>query len=58
MFSTIVFSEGSFNALSGSLGVKINLFDRFLLDANLLFALDDHGVRDKVTPLLGFDYSF
>jgi len=39
-------------------GVKVNLLDRLLLDANLLFALDDHGVRDKVTPLVGFEYSF
>ena len=34
--------------------------DRALLGAHtcLLFALDDHGVRDKVTPLVGFEYSF
>jgi len=58
VFTNIVFSRKSFNALSGALGVKINLLDRLLLDANLLFALDDHGVRDKVTPLIGFEYSF
>ena len=44
--------------LSGSLGFKVNIVDRLLLDANLLFALDNHGVRDKVTPLIGFEYSF
>jgi len=33
-------------------------FQPLLLDANVLFALDDHGIRDKVTPLLGFEYSF
>jgi hypothetical protein len=32
--------------VSGALGAKINLIDRLLLDANLLFALDDRGVRD------------
>jgi hypothetical protein len=58
VFHTIGFSRKSFNALSGALGVKVNLFDRLLLDANLLFALDDHGVRDKVTPLVGIEYSF
>jgi hypothetical protein len=58
VFPTIAFSQQSFNALSGALGVKLNLFGRLLLDANLMFALDDHGVRDKVTPLLGFEYSF
>ncbi len=58
VFRNISFARASFNMLSGALGVKVNLFDRLLLDANLLFALDDHGVRDKVTPLVGFEYSF
>jgi hypothetical protein len=58
VFRTINFSHSTFNMLSGSLGAKINLFDRLLLDANLLFSLDDHGVRDKVTPLVAFEYSF
>jgi hypothetical protein len=58
VFRNIGFTQDSFNELSGALGIKINLFDRLLLDANLLFALDNHGVRDKVTPLIGFEYSF
>jgi hypothetical protein len=29
-----------------------------LLNVNLLFSLDTHGLRDKVTPLIGIDYSF
>jgi len=57
-FPNIVFERDSFNALSGSMGMKANLFDRFLLDVNLLFKLDEHGLRDKVTPLVGFEYSF
>ena len=28
---------------------------RLIVDANLLFALDNNGVRDKVTPLVGFE---
>lgn len=55
---TIVFSRDSFNTLSGALGAKVNLFNRLLLDANLLFALDNHGLRDRITPLVGFEYSF
>jgi len=58
VFRNIGFSQDSFNEISGALGFKINLFDRLLLDGNLLFALDNHGVRDKVTPLIGFEYSF
>ncbi len=44
--------------LNGALGFKVNLFGRLLLDTNVLFALDDNGVRDKVTPLVGIEYSF
>jgi hypothetical protein len=58
VFPNITFARQSFNALSGSIGVKINLFDRLLLDGNLLFALDDNGLRDRVTPLIGLEYSF
>jgi hypothetical protein len=58
VFRNIGFSQSSFNTLSGSLGFKINIVDRLLFDANLLFALDNHGVRDKVTPLIGFEYDF
>ena len=25
---------------------------------NLMFALDRHGLRDKITPLIGFEYAF
>jgi hypothetical protein len=38
--------------------LKGNLFGRLLVDVNLLFALDDNGLRDKVTPLVGLEYSF
>jgi hypothetical protein len=54
----IVFEKDSFNALSGSIGLKANVRGRLLLDVNLLFALDTHGVRDKVTPLVGLEYAF
>jgi hypothetical protein len=57
-FNNIAFATSSFNAMSGSVGFKVNAFQRFLLDANLLFALDHNGVRDRVTPLIGFEYSF
>ena len=57
-FHTIAFGQSSFNALSGSVGFKANLVDRLLLDVNLLFKLDEHGLRDKITPLVGVEYSF
>ena len=57
-YPNIAFSRDSFNALSGSIGVKINVRDRLLLDGNLLFALDEHGVRDRVVPLVALEYAF
>src|SRR6478672_750304 len=51
-FANISFSRESFNALNGSIGLKVNVIGRLLLDGNLLFALDDHGVRDRVVPLV------
>jgi len=57
-FPNIAFEKASFNVLTGSLGMKGNLWGRVLLDVNVLFALDSHGVRDKVTPLVGLQYAF
>lgn len=58
VFPNIVFARDSFNALSGAIGLKANLVGRLLLDVNLLFKLDEHGLRDKVTPLIGLEYGF
>lgn len=58
VFPNVVFTRDSFNALSGSVGLKANLLNRLLFDVNLLFNIDEHGLRDRVTPLIGFEYSF
>jgi hypothetical protein len=57
-FANIAFEDQSFSELSGAFGVKANVLGRLLLNVNLLFNLDTRGLRDKVTPLIGFDYSF
>ena len=51
-------SAASENELSGAVGFKFNPRGRLLIDANVLFGLDDHGLRDSVTPLVGFEYGF
>lgn len=58
IFPNIGFSNDSFNELNGSFGMKANVFGRLLVNVNLLFRLDAAGLRDKVTPLIGFDYAF
>jgi len=57
-FPNIVFASDSFNNLSGAVGFKANLVQRLLIETNLLFALDDNGLRDKITPLVGLEYTF
>lgn len=58
VFPNIVFTRDSMNSLSGASGLKVSLLDRLLVDLNVLFKLDEHGLRDKVTPLVGIEYAF
>ena len=58
VFPNVSFSRDSFQTLNGAMGFKVNVLGRLIIDANVLFALDDNGVRDKVTPLVGFEYTF
>ena len=58
VFPNVLFARDSFQTLNGAMGFKVNVLGRLIVDANVLFALDDNGVRDKVTPLVGFEYTF
>jgi outer membrane putative beta-barrel porin/alpha-amylase len=58
VFPNVTFARDSFNLLSGAIGFKVGVQDRLLFDVNVLFKLDDHGLRDKVTPLVGLEYAF
>jgi hypothetical protein len=42
----------------GSAGFKYNLFNNILLTGNVLFRLDNKGLRQDVTPLAALTYSF
>ena len=56
VFPDIAFVNSTFNELSMAMGVKWGLTDALLVDFNLLIGLDDDGLRDKVTPLIGLEY--
>jgi hypothetical protein len=43
---------------SGTAGVKVNLFGGLLLTADVLFRLDNNGLRQNVTPLIGLSRTF
>ncbi len=57
-FPTVAFENQSYNLLSGAVGFKLNVVESLLIDMNILFNLDDNGLRDKITPLIGFEYAF
>ena len=57
-FADVDFETGSFNLVDGAVGFKFNPAGNLLIDVNVLFKLNDSGLRDKVTPLVGFEYSF
>ena len=54
----VSFGTSSFSETSGSVGLRINAVGGLLINANVLFKLDDNGLRDKATPLVGLEYSF
>jgi hypothetical protein len=57
-FANVSFARESFNTLSGAIGMKFNVAGRLLAQVNMLFTLDQHGLRDNFTPLIGAVYTF
>jgi hypothetical protein len=57
-FSDIAFRKGGLHELSAATGFKLNIVDRLLINANLLFRLNSAGLMDKVSPLVGLEYAF
>jgi len=55
---TPVSETGSLNLFLGSAGVKVNPVGRLLIVGNVLIAIGNEGLQDKVTPVIGLDYSF
>jgi hypothetical protein len=55
---TPVPEQGNLGVYLGSAGLKINPVGRLLLVGNVLFAIGNSGLQDKVIPTFGIDYSF
>jgi hypothetical protein len=43
---------------NAAIGFKLNIVDRLLFTADLLIRLDNKGLRQNVTPLIGVSYAF
>ncbi len=54
----IVFDRGSFWTSGAAVGFKSNVAGRLLVDFNLRFTVGENGLTDRVTPLLGIEYTF
>lgn len=50
--------RGNMGLNNGSVGLKYNLFGRLLVTGNVLFRMDDNGLRQNVTPLVALSYAF
>jgi len=48
----------TYNQSNASFGLKANLFKQLLLTGNVLVALNDGGLRERVIPLVGLSYTF
>jgi hypothetical protein len=51
----IGFEIASFNHVDAAFGMKLNVYRRLLVNFNLLVKLNDEGLRDRVTPLVGLE---
>jgi hypothetical protein len=54
----LISTPGSLNLISLALGGKVNVTGNLLVSANVLVALTSTGVTARITPVIGFDYSF
>jgi len=48
----------TYNQSNAAVGFKYNLYDRFIVSGNLLIALNNGGLRERIAPLIGLSYSF
>jgi hypothetical protein len=55
---TITGGKDTIGLNSGAVGLKYNLFGQLLITADLLFRLDNKGLRQDVTPLIALSYAF
>ena len=52
------FREGSLNLLTSAVGIKFNPGRNLLISANVLFPINNAGIRSNPVPVIGFDYAF
>jgi hypothetical protein len=56
-FPDLIFKKSSMNVTEGAVGFKLNPVGNLVVHADLLIKMNDAGLRQTVTPLLGFTYT-
>lgn len=56
-FPQTTFFRDTFDIHTGSAGIKVNVAPNTLVYFNLMFKLNNAGMRDRVTPLFGIAYT-
>ena len=49
---------GDLSVVNGAIGMKVNAVGTLLVTFNMLFRVNDAGLRTKATPLIGMEYGF
>jgi hypothetical protein len=57
-FDNTGFTRQNNNLTNGSVGFKANPIGTLLVSFNVIFQLNDAGLRSRVVPLVGFSYTF
>jgi len=57
-FADIGFQEGGYFVTNGAAGIKVNVATGMLVNFNVRFSVGDHGLTDRVAPLIGIEYGF
>jgi len=58
IYPDIAFELGTLHAVNGAVGMKMNVASTLLVTFNMLFRVNDAGLRTKATPLIGLEYGF
>lgn len=54
----IGFYKDAYESADGSVGFKLSPANKLLITANVLFRMNDSGLRSNVVPLVGISYTF
>ncbi len=57
-FADTDFVHNTINVTNGSIGFKANPIGTLLVSFNVLFEMNDNGLRSRVVPLIGLSYTF